>query len=78
MSSAIWGHGDKAAAQKFSEQALAHQPEGHPNQITKLLYFLSHDLLDQATEWATKIDDEAEHSTALLLIDEYKSGKILA
>ena len=77
VSSAIWGHNDKAAAQKFSAQALAYQPEGHPNQITKLLYLLAYDHVDEAKAWALTISDDAEKATAQLLIAKYERGEIL-
>ena len=77
VSSAIWGHNDKAAAQKFSAQALAYQPEAHPNQITKLLYLLAYDHIDEAKAWALTISDDAERATSELLIAEYERGEIL-
>ena len=40
ISCAIAGYQDKAAAQMYAAKALEFQSEGHPNQITRLLYSL--------------------------------------
>jgi len=74
ISCAIWRYKDQRAAQKFSEEALKFQSEDHPNQITKLLYFLTHDQLDLAKEYLSEITDEDEKETAKYLIDTYRDG----
>ncbi len=74
ISCAIWRYNDLDAAQKFSAQALQLQPEDHPNQITKLLYFLTHHQLDLAEKWLLTINEE-EKETAEYLISTYKEGK---
>ena len=78
ISCAIWRYGDKQSAQKYSEQALVYQSEDHPNQITKLLCFLTNDQLDESENWTTNITDEVEKQTAEKLIDEYKKGQFYA
>jgi hypothetical protein len=72
ISCAIFNKGDKAAAEKYSEQALSLQSSEHPNYITKLLYFLVRGDINEAEKQAANIKDEPEKSSAAALIDEYK------
>jgi hypothetical protein len=72
ISCAIWSKQDKEAAQQYSKKALELQPDGHPNKITKLLSYLAYDQLAEAEEWAEKIKEEPEKSTAATLLSEYK------
>lgn len=74
ISCAIWKYKDQEAAQKFSEDALRFQSKDHPNQITKLLYFLTHEQLDLAEQELSKVVDETERETAEYLIDAYRKG----
>ena len=74
ISCAVWRYKDQQAAQQFSEQALKFQSDDHPNQITKLLFFLTHGELDLAEEWLLQINDKVEKETAEYLIDTYKRG----
>lgn len=78
ISAAIWMHKDKLAARKFAQQAMAyqHQIMPHPNKITKLLYLLVNDKLDEAEKWGATISQEPERSTALEIISDYKQGLI--
>lgn len=75
---AIWTHRDKAAAQEFSERALRHQSDDHPNKITKLLYYLTRDKVQEAEQWAGTIGEEVEKTTAAKLLDDYKAGLFFA
>ncbi len=64
---------DKIAAQKYAEKALEIQSDDHPNKITKLLYLLVHDKLEEAEAWALNIDEELEKSTAQYQLEIYKN-----
>ncbi len=74
ISCAVWKYQDIQAAQEFSERALQLQSKDHPNRITKLLYHLTHNELDQAEQWLRKIDED-ERETAEFLIRLYKDGQ---
>ncbi len=67
--------GNRSLAQQYAEKAIEIQPKDHPNQITKLLYFLAHDKLDEAQEWAANIQEEPEKSTARDLVEYYKTHR---
>lgn len=75
ISCAIWRYKDQHAAQEYSARALELQSDEHPNQITRLLYFLTRDQLNEAETWATEIREEPEKSTAADVIDWYKKGE---
>ncbi len=72
ISCAIWRYKDKDKAKMYSNQALQYQSKDNPNQITKLLDFLVSGHLQEAEEWAEKIQDKVESKTAADLIGEYK------
>jgi hypothetical protein len=72
ISIAVWKHRDRAAALQFAEKALALQPESHPNQITRLLYYLVRGDIAIAKAHAATITDEVEGPTANDLITEYE------
>lgn len=74
ISCALWRHKDKKTAETYAAKALSLQSEDHPNQITRLLYFLTRDELRDAEDWAARIEDTDEKETALAVIDEYKQG----
>jgi hypothetical protein len=74
ISCAIWRYKDQRAAQEYSERALEFQSTEHPNQITRLFYFLTRDQLDEAEKWVREIHEEPEKSTAADLISWYKKG----
>ena len=74
ISCAIWRYNDRVAAQLYSEQALQHQPEHHPNKITRLLYYLTRDEVQEAEQWATTIAEEPEKTTSGQLLEDYKAG----
>ena len=73
ISCAIWRYHDKAAAQMYSEKALAYQDQNHPNRITRLLYLLVHDAEKEATEWAQAMEREPEKSTAQELLRDWRT-----
>ncbi|MCX6789987.1 MAG: hypothetical protein NTV60_00475, partial [Candidatus Kaiserbacteria bacterium] len=75
ISCAIWRHKDQHAAQEYSAHALEFQSDEHPNQITRLLYFLTRDQINDAETWATGIHQDPEKSTAMDVIDSYKKGE---
>ena len=78
ISCAIWRYKDRNAAQQYAEQALEHQPEGHPNQITKLLYFLTKNDVQEAEKWIKTIGEEPEKTTAAQLLENYRAGLFFA
>lgn len=73
-SCALDKYGDKDKAQEFSKRALEYHLPTNPNKITKLLYHLTHDELDEAKKWAEGIDSEPEKSTAKKDIEAYVRG----
>lgn len=75
ISCAIWRYKDQKAAQEYSEHALEFQSTEHPNKITRLFYFLTHDQLDRAENWVAGIHEEPEKSTAADVVGWYKKGK---
>jgi hypothetical protein len=75
---------DRSLAQAYATKALALQEEcqpesfGQPNRITRLLWLLVHDKVDQAREWIANKPagaDEVEHKNGLELIEEYEQRK---
>ncbi len=74
IGTALWLYGDKEEAQRFSAEALAAQTFDNPNQITRLLYYLTRDDLEKAEEWLGSITNKSEKNTARGLIDFYKAG----
>lgn len=75
ISCAVWKYKDKNAAQMFASKALDIQPKNHPNKITRLLFYLVHDNLEEAEEWLETIDEEPEKTTATELVKEFKEEK---
>ena len=75
ISCAIWRYKDQRAAQEYSARALEIQPEGHPNQLTRLLYLLVRDKVTEAEAWTADITEEPEKSSAADVIGWYKSGE---
>ncbi len=76
ISCAIWRYKDKKAAQRYSTEALKHKAKDHPNKITELLYFLVHDQLEEAENWAKTITTEPEKTTAAHFLHLYKTNKL--
>lgn len=77
ISCAIWRHNDKPKAQEYATKAVNLQDTSHPNKITKLLYLLVHDKLEEAQEWEKSIPIDIEKGTAEGLIEDYKEGRFL-
>jgi hypothetical protein len=73
-SCALDRYGDKSKAQEFSKKAFELHLPTNPNKITKLLYLLTHDELDEAKKWAETIDSEPEKSTAQKDLEAYNQG----
>ncbi len=74
ISCAIWRYKDKIAARAFAAKALEYQTSDHPNKITQLLFLLVHDRVDEAEEWAEGIEKEPERSSAISLVNEWKTN----
>ena len=75
---------EQPLAQAYATKALALQekcqPEGfgQPNRITRLLWLLVHDKVDEAKKWITDKPpgaDEIEHQSGLYLIQDYEQRK---
>lgn len=75
ISCALWRYGDKATAQTYAKKAIELQPEDGINKITRLLYLLAHDMIDEARIWAATITAEPEKSTAEWDIRLYDEGR---
>ena len=65
---------DQKAAQRYSVKALEYLDDDHPNMITRLLYYLVHDKLYAAKQWADTITDEECRKTALEVVGWYEEG----
>ena len=68
----------RAQAQAYAAKALKLQGDDHPNRITKLLWLLTHDKMDEAKQWMAEAPaeaDEVEHQTGLDTIREYEQRK---
>lgn len=74
ISFAVFQMKDKAKAIICAQKALDLQAKDNPNQITRLLYLLVNDKVNEAEEWAKEIKDEVEKQTAKQLIEQYKKG----
>lgn len=74
ISSAIWLYHDKKSARTFAEKAVEYQPANHPNRITRLFYFLTHNNIEEAETWARAITAEPEKSTAREIIKYFKEN----
>lgn len=67
---------NRIQAQAYAAKALELQGNDHPNRITKLLWFLTHDRVYEAKEWVAKIPtDSVECQTGLDTIREYEERK---
>jgi hypothetical protein len=67
---------NRIQAQSYADKALGLQSDDHPNQITKLLWFLTHDKVNNAKEWVAKIPtDSVEHQTGIDVIEAYEERK---
>lgn len=70
---ALWKRHDKQKARLFSERAMMYMSDDNPNRITKLLYLLTHDRLDEAQQWIDLIAEDQEIGTAIHQMELYKS-----
>lgn len=76
ISCAIWLHKDKEKARQYALKALEYQSQPHPNKITRLLYLLVNDKLEEAEEWIkTTHNENPDKETAADLLKEYKEHK---
>lgn len=82
ISCAIWRYKDKEAAKLYATKALEFQADDNPNKITRLLWLLVDDKLEEAEAFAASIpqyklddgNDNPEPETARELIESYKQG----
>jgi hypothetical protein len=78
ISCAIWKKKDKAKARLYAEVALKLQPDAHPNKITRLLFFMTHDRISDAENFVRSIrEGDDEKATAESLIADYRLGRFL-
>ena len=79
ISCAIGRYKDIEKAKYYAAEAMNYQSKsegGHPNQITKLLYLLVNDKLEEAEQFdkIAKYGDEDEKQSGKELIENYKNG----
>lgn len=72
ISCALGRYHDLEKAKYFASEALCHQSEDHPNQITKLFDLLVNDKLQEAEEFSQNIVNDKD--TAEYLISAYKDN----
>lgn len=73
ISCAVWRYNDREAAQEYAQKALEIQPADHPNQITRLLFYLVHDMVLEAEAYVAALpDNHDEKETAVSLLEDYK------
>ncbi|MFH1401416.1 MAG: hypothetical protein ABIG40_00355 [Parcubacteria group bacterium] len=75
ISCAVYYKKDKKRAKEEADIALSLQSLDHPNKITKLLYLLVNDKLQEAEVHTKTIIDEVEKDTARDTIEDYKSSE---
>ena len=69
---------NRVQAQTYATKALELQGDDHPNRITRLLWFLTYDKVDEAKQWLVEAPaeaDEVEDQTGLDTIREYEQRK---
>lgn len=70
ISAAIWKN-DRARAQHYAAMALAYQMPDHPNRVTRLLWHLVHDRLEEAKSWTREMIG-SDHQVEIELIADYE------
>lgn len=75
ISCAIGTRRDRQLARSYASKALEFQASNHPNRITRLLWYLVYDQLEEAERWTEHITEDPERTTAQQLIVEYKKGE---
>ena len=75
ISCAIWRYKDREMAKVYAAEAIVCQGRNHPNQITRLLFLLVNDRVEEARAWAAQIGDSVEQKTADELFLDYVSGR---
>jgi hypothetical protein len=77
VSYAIFKAKSRDQAKLYANRALVLQEgRNHPNQMTRLLWFLIHDRLTDARKWFARLPpNHDEHATGMHLIEEYVEGK---
>ncbi len=63
--------GDKEKQRQFSTKALEYQ-SNNPNILTRTMYLLVHDKIDEAQIWVDAHASDADHETAEELLKHYK------
>ncbi len=62
---------DKEKMKEYSQKALEYQGN-NPNILTRTMFLLAHDSIEEAEEWAQSKEGDIDYETALELIENYK------
>lgn len=62
---------DKEKMKEFSQKALEYQGN-NPNILTRTMFLLAHDQIEEAEEWVQSKEGDEDHGTALEFIENYK------
>ena len=62
---------DKEKMKEFSQKALEYQGN-NPNILTRTMFLLAHDNIEEAEEWVQSKEGDDDHKTALEFIENYK------
>ena len=73
--SCAFGKRDRAAAKRHAARALELQRGDHPNKITRLLWLLAHEQIEEANMWVAAIEDPVEKETGQYLVCEYVKSR---
>ena len=76
ISYSLWQRDNKAMAYIYASQALQYQTTDHPNKITRLLWLLIQDKLDEAKQWAAHIPPHLDRDLAFELICDYEQERL--
>jgi hypothetical protein len=63
---------DKEKMREFSTKALGYQGDDHPNILTRTMYLLAHDRIEEAEAWVESKNGDADEESAQEMIDNYK------
>jgi hypothetical protein len=69
ISCANWKQ-EKEKMKEFSAKALQYQD--NPNILTRTMFLLAHDRMDEAEEWVQSKEGDDDHENAVTMINEYK------
>jgi hypothetical protein len=70
VSCANWKQ-DKDKMKEFSAKALEYQ-DNNPNILTRTMFLLAHDKIEEAEEWVNSKEGDLDHENAIEMIKQYK------